>query len=62
MSTLTSEIVVKARNNQLFDVFYGHGWNNWACFRRDKNRLILDKGYPVPNAVYAEMSKHILGR
>lgn len=61
-STSTSEIVVKKRDNNTFDVFYGHGWDNWAHFRRDKGRLLLVKGLPVPNAVYSELSKQVFGR
>lgn len=54
-------IVIKTRGGNLFDVFYGReGWTDWACFLRQRGRLILVKGTPVPNSVYSEMSKQIL--
>jgi len=58
-----NKIIIKARTNNLFDVFFGkEGWNDWACFKRERNRLLLIKGSPVPNALYAEISQQLINR
>jgi hypothetical protein len=55
-----SNLVIKKRTNNLFDVFFGgEGWEDWACFKKEKGRLLLVKGSPVPNSVYTEIFKQI---
>ena len=54
-------MVIKSRGGNMFDVFFGKtGWDDWACFLRQRGRLLLVKGSPVPNSVYSEISKAIL--
>jgi hypothetical protein len=56
-------MLIKSRGENMYDVFYGEkGWNQWALFRRDRNRLMLVKGSSVPTSVYAEACKSIIGR
>lgn len=57
-----NNIVIKSRGGNLYDVFFGReGWDNWACFQKQRNRLLLVKGTPVPNSLYTEITKQILG-
>lgn len=56
-------MIIKSRGGNMFDVFFGKtGWDDWACFLRQRGRLLLVKGSPVPNAIYAEISKEIMGK
>lgn len=60
---MNAEILIKQRSNNMFDVFFGkEGWDDWACFRRERNRVLLVKGSPVPNFIYSAISKQILGK
>ena len=55
-----NNLVIKKRTNNLFDVFFGaEGWDDWACFKREKKSLLLVKGSPVPSSVYTEIYKQI---
>jgi hypothetical protein len=59
----TPTLLIKPRSNSQFDVFFGKtGWDDWALFRRERNRLLLVKGSPVPNAVYTAISQQIIGK
>jgi hypothetical protein len=59
---MSNNLIVKSRGGNMFDVFFGReGWEDWACFLRQRNRLLLIKGSPVPNAVYTAISQQILG-
>jgi hypothetical protein len=56
-------MLIKSRGVNMYDVFYGsQGWDQWALFKRERNRLMLVKGASVPSAVYAEACKTIIGR
>lgn len=58
-----NKMIIKSRGGNMFDVFFGKtGWDDWACFLRQRGRLLLVKGSPVPNAIYAEISKEIMGK
>jgi len=63
MITQQATLVIKSRGGNMFDVFFGRtGWDDWACFLRQRGRLLLVKGSPVPNSVYSEISKEIMGK
>jgi len=56
-------MIVKHRGNNVYDVFFGDkGWNEWACFQRDRGQLTLINGSRVPSRVYRDLFKSILGR
>jgi hypothetical protein len=58
-----SNLLIKSRGGNMFDVFFGRdGWDDWACFLRQRNRLLLVKGSPVPNNIYTQISQQILGK
>jgi hypothetical protein len=58
-------MIIKTRGSNLFDVFYGrdgfYDWE-WACFLKQRGRLILVKGSPVPSPVYSEIYKQVIGK
>lgn len=56
-----NNLVIKPRTNNIIDVFFGkEGWEDWACFKKERNRLLLIKGSPVPAALYTEISKQVI--
>jgi hypothetical protein len=57
-----NELIIKKRNNNIIDVFFGKtGWDDWACFKKEKNRLLLIKGSAVPNDIYKEIYNQVKG-
>lgn len=55
----THNFTIFPLGHQEFDTFFGHGWENWARFRRENKILKLIKGQPLPKDLYEHLLKEI---
>jgi len=44
-------------NNNLFDIFFNIGWDNWARFSLHNNKLTQIAGVPVPGNIQHFLAK-----
>ena len=56
--TSQSSFTVKEVFANIFDVFVGHGWNNWSRFKWEKKSLKLIGGRPIEPDVYKQLLKY----
>lgn len=56
-------MLIKSLGNDTYDVFYGNeGWYPWARFKKDNRRLVLVRGFKIPDEIYHAVYKAIVRR
>jgi hypothetical protein len=50
-------MVVKHITGNLFDIFFGIGWENWGRFQLENNKLTQIKGKEIPKNIFLFLNK-----
>lgn len=53
-------MIVKHITKNKFDIFYNSGWENWARFEVQENKLNQTKGNPVPTNITTFLTKRYI--
>jgi hypothetical protein len=52
-------MLIKQVNGNTFDLFFNQGWDNWARFTKENNKLRQISGVSVPqNIIHYLQKKH----